>query len=140
VDLTFDQIVVDAATLAARLKSADVRADFIVGVTRGGWIPARLLSAELGVKRLLSIGLTYADETRSDLVAYQLPQPMPAGKRLLVVEDCLESGFSLHKAKQISCEAGNTVTTASLYITRKTCFKPDFFQTTYDVPPAFPWE
>lgn len=138
-NLTFDDVLIDSTALSNKILSANLRVDLIAGVTRGGWIPSRILSGLIGVKKMTSIGLSYTDESRTTLGTYQLPDPMPSGLHILVVEDCLESGYSLSVAKSIFSK-DNNVSTASLYITKKTTFYPDFFVKKYDSVPVFPWE
>lgn len=138
--MNFPQLLKQAEKLALKIKASGFQADAIVALTRGGWIPARLLSDGLGVRELLSIGLRYSDATRTKLIAYSLPDPMPVAKKLLLVEDCLESGRSLQEAKRLLEAAGNEVRTASLYITQQTRTMPDYHVSATATPPAFPWE
>jgi hypoxanthine phosphoribosyltransferase len=138
--LSFDQILADCDHLAKNIRASGFSPDFIVGITRGGWIPSRLLSSALKVKKILSIGLMYTDASRTNLDAYQIPNPMPLNEKLLIVEDCLESGFSLYRAAQIFHDQGNAVKTAALYITDKTIYPADFFYARHAVAPKFPWE
>ena len=93
--MTFPEILSFTSDLARKIEESGYHPDYLVGLARGGWIPTRLLSDALGVKEILSVGMRYADATRTSLVAYSLPAPMPTGKRLLLIEDCLESGKSL---------------------------------------------
>jgi len=138
--MNFPQLFRLAERLAHQIKASGFQADAIVALTRGGWIPARLLSDGLGIRELLSIGLRYSDTSRTDLIAYSLPDPMPTARKLLLVEDCLESGRSLQEARRLLEAAGNEVRTASLYITRQTVTAPDYHVIAAATPPAFPWE
>lgn len=138
--MNFPQLLRLAERLARQIKVSGFQADAIVALTRGGWIPARLLSDSLGIRELLSIGLRYGDASRTNLIAYSLPDPMPTGRRLLLVEDCLESGRSLQEARRILEAAGNEVRTASLCITHQTVTAPDYHVIAAATPPAFPWE
>ena len=138
--MNFPEILTHTATLARTIKASGFQPNFLVGLARGGWIPTRLLSDALSVREILSIGMRYTDASRTSLVAYSLPAPMPTGKRLLLIEDCLESGKSLQEAKRILESADNEVRTASLFITDGTQTEPDFFLARLPVPPRFPWE
>ena len=138
--MNFPEILTHTATLARTIKASDFQPDFLVGLARGGWIPTRLRSDALSVREILSIGMRYTDASRTSLVAYSLPAPMPSGKRLLLIEDCLESGRSLLEARRILESAGNQVRTACLFITDGTPLEPDYFLDRLPVPPRFPWE
>ena len=138
--MNFPEILTHTATLARKITISGFQPDSLVGLARGGWIPTRLLSDALGVKEILSIGMRYTDASRTSLVAYSLPAPLPTGKRLLLIEDCLESGRSLLEAKRILESAGNEVRTACLFITNDTSMEPDYFLVRLPAPPRFPWE
>lgn len=138
--MDFTDVLTHVKVLANQVISSGYHPDFLVGLARGGWIPTRLLSKDLDVKEILSVGMRYADSTRTTLVAYSLPSPMPSGKNLLLIEDCLESGKSLVEAKRLLESAGNVVKTASIYITDKTQTRPDYFVEHLPIPPKFPWE
>jgi hypoxanthine phosphoribosyltransferase len=138
--MNFPEILSHTATLACKIKASGFQPDFLVGLARGGWIPTRLLSDALSVREILSIGMRYTDASRTSLVAYSLPAPMPTGKRLLLIEDCRESGRSLLEARRILESAGNQVRTACLFITDGTPLEPDYFLARLPAPPRFPWE
>ncbi|MDR5878795.1 phosphoribosyltransferase family protein [Caballeronia sp. LZ032] len=138
--MDFSEVLGLVKSLANRISASGFRPDYLVGLARGGWIPTRLLSDELGVKEILSVGLRYADTNRTTLVAYSLPSPMPNGKKLLLIEDCLESGRSLVEAKRLLEREKNFVQTASIFITDRTLERPDFFVHHLQLPPSFPWE
>ena len=138
--MNFPEILTHTATLARKITASGFQPDFLVGLARGGWIPTRLLSDALDVREILSIGMRYTDASRTSLVAYSLPAPLPTGKRLLLIEDCLESGKSLREARRILESAGNEVRTACLFITDETPMEPDYFLARLPAPPRFPWE
>ncbi|MER2519622.1 MAG: phosphoribosyltransferase family protein [Bdellovibrionales bacterium] len=139
--MLFHDVMEAAAQLGRKVKDDGFFPDFLVGLARGGWIPSRLLSDVLGVKRLLSVGMAYEDAERTRLVAYDRPEPMPCGKKLLLVEDCLESGRSTRGAKAMLEAFGNEVRTAALYVTEASRFEPDYYaQKNVACAPEFPWE
>lgn len=123
------------------MRARGCAVDALVGVTRGGWVPARVLSSLLGVRRMYSIGLHYADAERRRLVCYDDPAPFIApASTLLVVEDCLETGQALNVAREHLGAGGHRVWTAALFMTKRTVFIPDFCVDRVDDPPVFPWE
>lgn len=138
--MDFSEVLDHANKLAHQITESGYQPDFLVGLARGGWIPTRLLSDALGVKEILSIGLRYADTSRTTFVTYSLPDPMPSGRKLLLIEDCLESGKSLLAAQRILQSAGNEVRTACLFVTDMTQVQPDYALERLPVPAQFPWE
>jgi len=128
------------AKLGATIKADGESYDLIVAIARGGFVPARLLSGHLGVKRLASIGLVYEDETRTSLGVYAFPEPIVEGTRVLLVEDALESGKSLIRATELLRERGAIVKTAALFISQSVLIQPDFTLGVVADIPVFPWE
>lgn len=111
-----------------------------MAVARGGWIPTRLLSTHLAVKNIVSIGIKYADATRTKLTTYSLPQVPDGVKNILLVEDMLESGNSLKWASEFYKENGYSVKTVACYVTPKTSFIVDYFLRKVPLDTKFPWE
>jgi uncharacterized protein len=87
--------------LAGRIRSAGSVPETIVGLTRGGWVPARLLSDRLGVRRLVSLRAQHwgVTATRDGTAALTegLSGPV-AGESVLVVDDITDTGESLRLA------------------------------------------
>jgi hypothetical protein len=87
--------------VAAQVRAADAVPQTIVGLSRGGWVPGRLLCDRLGVKRLVSLraqhwGLTAMPSGRAELTE-GLSGPV-VGERVLVVDDITDTGESLQLA------------------------------------------
>ncbi len=137
--MTFSEFREHCDALARKISEAGYEPTQLVALARGGWVPTRMLSDSLGVKKIQSVGITYTYSERTILDAYSLPEPFPSGEVLLLIEDCLESGKSLERAVEIF-SSGNTVKTASLFVTPKTRFSSDFNLGVRDEPPIFPWE
>jgi uncharacterized protein len=138
--MTFDEVLKELSLLSGTIKESGFRPDFLVGLARGGWIPTRLLSTLLEVREILSVGMKYEDPGRTKLTSYSMPYPMPHGKKLLLIEDCLESGKSMAVARDLLIEAGNEVRTAALFVTDRTEHMPDFYRAKLSHAPEFPWE
>jgi hypoxanthine phosphoribosyltransferase len=87
-----------ADRLAEQVRSAQALPDTLVGLTRGGWVPARMLSDRLGVKRLVSVraqhwGVTATPDGVASL-SEGLSGPV-AGEKVLIVDDITDTGESL---------------------------------------------
>jgi hypoxanthine phosphoribosyltransferase len=87
-----------ADALEERVRAAGAVPETIVGLTRGGWVPARLLADRLGVHRVVSLraqhwGVT-ATPTGAATVSEGLSGPV-RGERVLVVDDITDTGDSL---------------------------------------------
>lgn len=92
-----------SARLAEQVREAGRVPEVIVGLTRGGWVPSRLLADQLGVKRLLPLraqhwGLT-ATRSGSAEITEELHGSVD-GAAVLVVDDITDTGESLELATQ----------------------------------------
>jgi uncharacterized protein len=68
--------------------------DYIVGITRGGLLPAVLLSHRLDVPmRTVSWSTFHKDQMREH--AYDIAEDISEGKRILLVDDILDSGRTM---------------------------------------------
>lgn len=114
----------------------DYQPDIIVGIARGGMVPAVILSKSLGVKDTFTLLVKRAGERRhivNDITADI------SGKNILLVEDMIETGRGLLLAKQHLEGKGADVKTACLYIMPISEIKPDYFLTTVSEVMRFPW-
>lgn len=139
-ELSWDEVMKITDILANKINGSNFHPDWLVGLARGGWIPTRLLSDKITVKKLASIGITYTDSERKVLEAYSLPSMIQKGQKILLIEDRLESGKSLKKAKEIFETKGIIVKTACYFIMTKSVITPDFFLDLNDEDIIFPWE
>lgn len=110
--------------LRALAKKIDFRPDAIVGIARGGLVPARLLSEFLNVKEMYCLTVKKSGSERK--VVTEILDDL-SGKNILLVEDLLESGRSLIAAKKYLEAKGALVKTACLYALPESEIKPDFF-------------
>jgi len=118
-------------------QTINYRPDIIVGMTRGGVIPARLLASELQVEEMFC--LTVRKDGNERKVMTEVLDDL-VNEDILLVEDALESGRSLIVAKRYLESKGAKVKTASLYYTSVSEITPDFTLQRTDTIPKFPWE
>lgn len=89
------QEFLDAVTaLAQHLAADDWRPDHLVGIGRGGLVPATFLSHATGVP-LLSIDLSSGIPEFGDALLDRLAARSAAGARLLFVDDINDSGATI---------------------------------------------
>jgi hypoxanthine phosphoribosyltransferase len=84
--------------------------DYVVGLTRGGLVPANLISQYLEVPmETLKVQLRDGDESESNLwmaedaFGYEIHDPMASGdgrKKILIVDDINDTGATLNWIKQ----------------------------------------
>ena len=140
VDISWEVADSLAAELAAVVERGNCRPNIIMAMARGGFVPARLLSSRLDVRRMASIGITYADAGRTELIIYSVPQPLGDEHRILLVEDVVETGRSLRDAHTYLTTNGAKVWTAAFYYQSRSVISPDFSLGIREDLPKFPWE
>lgn len=90
-----------ADRLAQAIRAADRVPETIVALTRGGWVPARLLADRLGIKRLAALraqhwGVTATKSGRAELTEGFFGSVQ--GQTVLVLDDITDTGESLELA------------------------------------------
>ncbi|MET7772108.1 phosphoribosyltransferase family protein [Nocardia sp. NPDC005366] len=104
-DLTWAGFGSCLRAMAARV-TADGRPSVVVGVLRGGMVPAVALAHQLGVRDVRAIGIEHTRDEGTDAEKYPAPRVLdPAslgvftpGADVLVVDDVVGSGASLAAA------------------------------------------
>ena len=130
--------------LASSIVSAGFRPDMIVGISRGGLVPARILSDILGVRELFTIRVSFYTGVGKTATAPKIVQPLVErleGKKILLVDDVSDTGRSLIVAKEHLREMGaKEVKVATLHFKPHSKFRPDFFVGETDAWLVYPWE
>ncbi|EQB71186.1 MAG: hypothetical protein AMDU1_APLC00032G0007 [Thermoplasmatales archaeon A-plasma] len=105
--------------------------DLIIGLSRGGLVPARILSDSLWIKDLLSIKTEHWGITATQDGKAVLRDPGVLnikGKRVLIVDDITDTGQSMKLAHEFvrKQNPAEVKTATMLHITRSS-FVPDFY-------------
>lgn len=120
-----------ADALADRIRLAGRSPGTIVGLTRGGWVPARLLADRLGVKRMLPVRARHWGVTATPDGNAELTEGLSAPVRdeeVLVVDDITDSGESLALATAHVREAHpRRVESACFLHIAHSRFVPDYY-------------
>ena len=136
-----------ADRLAELIGAAGRRPETIVGLTRGGWVPSRLLADRLGVKRLVAVRAQHWGVTATPTGRAELTEGLRAGvadEAVLVVDDITDTGESLELAtRHVAEQRPKRVESATfLHITHAT-FRPTYVAEEIDraawVWVVFPW-
>jgi hypoxanthine phosphoribosyltransferase len=140
--LTWTQIYNLLLNQGQRISCSAFKPDVIVGVSRGGWFPARILSDILensnlaNVKAECYVGI---DKSRKMANLTQCVSADVLGKRVLVVDEIVDSGRSLQLVVSHLMQRGaREVKTATMFCKPRSAFKPDYCETEHWV--VFPWE
>ena len=130
--------------LSSKIRSVSYAPDAIVGVSRGGWFPARLLSDLLENTNLANVKAECYTGIAKSVKQPRLIQCVSAevsGKKVLVVDEIADSGRTLKLVVNYLKEQGAAeVKTAVLYLKPNSAFTPDFCEKQTDSWVVFPWE
>ena len=141
---SWDQIYDMLIELAKRVKDSGFRPDLIIGVSRGGWAPARIMSdllenantASIRIEFYLAPGVT----ARKPVISQAVMVPVK-GVNVLVVDDVSDTGESLKVAvEHLDVGGAKAIKTATLFYKPQSIFKPDFFIVQTEQWIIFPWE
>ena len=135
--VTWDKAYSLAKRLARRIKGSGFKPDLVVGVARGGLIPARIVCDFLLQKDFASIKVEHWG-IASTLGSAKLKYPLPAevdvsGKRILVVDDVADTGESYSVIMDYFREK-NAAEIRTAVLQYKTCsaFVPDYWGEKHD--------
>jgi hypoxanthine phosphoribosyltransferase len=130
--------------LAEKIKESRFNPDIIVGVARGGWIPARIMSDMLENPKLANISAEfYVDigKTKQQPIITQ-PISMPVkNMKVLVVDDLADSGESLKLVKaHLEKHGAQEIRVATIYYKPWSIIVPHYFEKQTRNWIVFPWE
>lgn len=140
----WDSIYNMLLNLAEKIKKTGFKPDVIVGVSRGGWAPARVLSDLLENPNLANVKAEFylgVAETKGEPTLTQPVSTMVAGKKVLVVDEIADTGKSLKLVKEHVIEQGAAeVRVATVYFKPWSIIKPDYYEKETKRWVVFPWE
>jgi len=129
--LSWGDAYTHAEEVAQKISNAGYVPDHIIGITRGGWVPAVLLSDLLGVKDLLSVRVEHWGMTAEKDAKAVLTHPLQtdlAGKKILLVDDLTDTGDSMALALgEIKKHNAAEVRTATLIHKKQSSIEPDYY-------------
>lgn len=140
----WNQIYEMLLNLAEKIRKNNFKPDIIVGVSRGGWPPARVLSDLMSNPNLANVRAEFylgVAETKEEPVLTQPVSMKVAGKKVLVVDEVADTGKSLKLVKEHIIEQGATeVKIATVYFKPWSIVKPDYYEKETSCWIVFPWE
>jgi hypoxanthine phosphoribosyltransferase len=141
---SWDEIYEMCLDLASMIKASGFEPDLIVGIARGGWVPARLLSDFLDNPNITSIKVEfYLDigKTKNEPTITQDIQVSVNGKKILLVDDVADTGKSLMLVKNHLKNMGaSEIRIACIYFKPWSIVKPDYYVRETEAWIIFPHE
>ncbi len=129
--VTWSEIDHWANMVAAKMEKSGYAPDVVVGLTRGGWVPARILCDQLVCKNLFSIkvehwGITAQTDNKAKIV--QELEVDVRGKKVLLVDDITDTGDSLRLSiDHVKAKGPADVKCATLLHINHSKTVPDFY-------------
>lgn len=131
-------------SLARKIVKSGFVPDVIVGVSRGGWVPARVLCDLLSAPVLANVGVEFYAGVGVRKGQPRLTQPLSAAvssKRVLVVDEVADTGESLKLVKEhVIKEGAGEVRTVTIYTKPWSVVEPDYYGKKTSCWVVFPWE
>jgi hypoxanthine phosphoribosyltransferase len=141
---TWNKIYTMLLSEAEKIRQSGFKPDVIVSITRGGWVPARVLSDLLEIPNLATVRVEFylgVAETRNEPVLTQGVSAAVTRKRALIVDDVADTGKSLQLARKHVLQQGATeVKIATVYRKPWNVIKPDYYEAETSCWVVFPWE
>ncbi|NYZ74553.1 phosphoribosyltransferase [Candidatus Micrarchaeota archaeon] len=143
--MNWDATIAYCEKLAGMVKG--FKPDMIVGLSRGGLVPARILADILGVDDIGILGISFyktmGKPTDFPRISQELNMDIK-GKRILIVDDIVDTGKSILVAKDYLKRKGAGETRVATIHYKPTPdfsdFKPDYYAATASAWIVYPWE
>lgn len=118
--------------------------DMIIGISRGGLVPARILSDAMGVRGVGVLGIAFykkiGETYRFPRITQELDMDLE-GIKVLIVDDVADTGRSLAVAREyVRRKGASDVRTATLHYKPGSIVKPDYFIERTTAWIVYPWE
>ena len=141
---SWNQIYWFLLNLAKAIQNDEFKADIIVGVSRGGWLPARILSDLLENPKLANITAEFymgPTKIRCEPIITQSVSVSVKDKKILLVDDVADTGESLKLVNSHLKECGaSEIKIASIYRKPWSLIDPDYYAKETCLWIIFPWE
>jgi len=141
---TWDEIYEMLLSLAEKIQRDNFHPDLIVGICRGGWMPARVMSDLLGNPKLANISVEFYVDVAKTKGKPVLTQPLSApvkGKKVLILDDVADTGKTLKLVKEhLFSKGAEKVKIATIYYKPWSIVMPDYYEKKTKRWVVFPWE
>lgn len=95
-------------TLVDALKASEWQPDFLVGIGRGGLVPATYLSHATGWA-MLSVDMSVRLPDFGEALLIKLAERTATGQKLLFIDDINDSGRTINAVRDVMTQAGTPV-------------------------------
>jgi len=141
---SWDRIYSLLLKLAETVRKSGFEPDVIVGVSRGGWIPARIMSDLLETPKLANVTTEFyvgVAETKREPSITQPVSVSVKDKKVLVVDDVADTGESLKLVNlHLKIQGASEIKIATIYYKPGSITVPHYYEKETRCWIVFPWE
>ena len=141
---SWDQIYELLLRLAEKIGRDRFHPDVILGICRGGWPPARVMSDLLENPELANVKVEFyigISEVKSKPVITQPVSTSMENKRVLIMDDVADTGESLVLVKEdVNKQGAKEIKIATIYFKPWSKITPDYYEKETKCWVVFPWE
>ncbi len=141
---SWDEIYEMLLNLADKIRKDGFHPDVIIGISRGGWPPARVMSDLLGNTKLANVTVEFYVGVAKPSDEPFITQPVSLsveGKDVMLFDDVADTGKSLRLVKDhIIINGAKSVKTAVIFYKPWSVVEPDYYDTKTQSWVVFPWE
>jgi len=141
---SWDELHQDLKDIVKNIKKDKFHPDIVIALSRGGFVPARVICDLMIIKDLVSIkvdhwGVTAAKDGKAHL-RYPIDVDL-TGKKVLIVDDITDTGESMIIAKDYVKKLNpKEIRTAAIFHIKHSKFVPDYYSKEIDwVWVMWPW-
>ena len=144
VDLSWNQVLEQIKELGLKIKKDNFKPDILIGMIRGGLVPTRMLSKELGCNDIYCLRVRYVkkgkERTRNVRIIHGLNVDLTNNK-VLIVDEIADSGETLRLVTDyIKFFNPSEIKTAVIHLKETSKFNPDYFLVKVNKWVNYPWD
>ena len=140
---TWNQIYEMLLSQAEKIRKSGFKPNITIAISRGGWLPARVLS-DLLETSLANVSVEFylgVAETKNEPVLTQGVSAVVTDKKVLIADDVADTGKSLKLVKEHILQQGaKEARIATIYYKPWSVVKPDYYERETRLWIVFPWE
>jgi len=130
--------------MADKVRASGFKPDILIGISRGGWLPTRILSDLLENPCITSVGAAFYVSVRKTNHEPRLTHPLSvsvSNKKILLVDDVADTGKSAILIKAyLERKKAEEIKILTLYYKPWSIVVPDFYSKETSDWIVFPWE
>jgi len=141
---SWEEIYENISEVAKKVKKDRYQPDIVIALSRGGFVPARIICDLMIIKDLVSVkvdhwGITAAKDGKAHL-RYPINADL-SGKKVLIVDDITDTGESIMIAKEFVKKLNpEEIRTATIFHIKTSKFIPDYYSKKIDwIWVIWPW-